>query len=66
LTLWLDVLDGIDLIWADAGRGANIGIVTARRQRVCVSSATGSSLTLWPWKCRWPADNIVGVLYHKL
>jgi hypothetical protein len=35
------VLDGIDLIWADAG---SFGIVTVRRQRVCVSSVAGSSL----------------------
>ena len=38
------MLDGIDLIWADAGRGASIAIVTVRRQRVCVSSVAGSSL----------------------
>jgi len=38
------VLDGIDLIWADAGRGASVGIVTFHRQRVCVPSVAGSSL----------------------
>jgi len=38
------VLDGIDLIWADAGRGASVGIVIVRGQRVCVSSVAGSSL----------------------
>jgi len=38
------VPDGIDLMWADAGRGSSVGIVTFRRQRVCVSRVSGSSL----------------------
>ena len=38
------MLDGIDLIWADAGRGASVEIVTVRRQHVFVSSVAGSSL----------------------
>ena len=38
------MLDGIDLIWADAGRGASVGIVIVHGQRVCVSSVAGSSL----------------------
>jgi len=38
------MLGGVDLIWADAGRGSSIGIVTVRKQRVCISSVAGSSL----------------------
>ena len=38
------MLDCIDLICADAGRGASVGIVTVRRPCVCVSSVAGSSL----------------------
>jgi hypothetical protein len=38
------MLGGVDLIWADAGRGSSIGTVTVRKQRVCISSVAGSSL----------------------